>query len=95
MATEKGIQVEPKAIRAWAEERTIFIELTDGRIVGFPANRFRILKDASPEQLKEVTLRLNGYALRWESLDEDITVPGIVGGHFQLPLDTVAPSDGH
>jgi len=33
----------------------------------------------------EVTLRLNGYALRWESLDEDITVPGIVAGNFQLP----------
>jgi hypothetical protein len=28
---------------------------------------------------------LNGYALRWESLDEDIIVPGIVAGDFQLP----------
>jgi len=37
------------------------------------------------EKLKEVTLRLNGYALRWESLDEDITVPGILAGNFQLP----------
>jgi hypothetical protein len=36
-------------------------------------------------KLKEITLRLNGYALRWESLDEDITVPGIVAGNFQLP----------
>ena len=41
--------------------------------------------DATEEQLKEVTLRLDGYALRWESLDEDITVPGIVAGHFELP----------
>jgi hypothetical protein len=23
--------------------------------------------------------------IRWESLDEDITVPGVVAGHFQLP----------
>jgi hypothetical protein len=36
--------------------------------------------------LKDVSLRLNGYALRWESLDEDITVPGVVAGQFQLPL---------
>jgi hypothetical protein len=35
---------------------------------------------------KKVTLRLNGFALRWESLDEDFTVPGIVAGNFQLPL---------
>jgi len=77
---------EPSAIRAWAEKRTIFIELTDGRIIGFPADRFKILSKANEEQLKEVTLRLNGFALRWESLDEDITVPGIVAGNFQLPL---------
>jgi hypothetical protein len=77
--------VEPTAISAWAEKRTIFIELTDGRIIGFPADRFKILSKANDEQLKEVTLRLNGFALRWESLDEDITVPGIVAGNFQLP----------
>ncbi|MBI3582414.1 MAG: DUF2442 domain-containing protein [Nitrospinae bacterium] len=82
---EKEVSVEPTAIKAWAEGRTIYIELTDGRIIGFPADRFKILKNATDEQLKEVTLRLDGYALRWESLDEDITVPGIVAGNFQLP----------
>ena len=82
---DKTISAEPTATRAWTKGRTIFIELTDGRIIGFPANRFRILKNATEEQLKEVTLRLDGYALRWESLDEDITVPGIVAGNFQLP----------
>lgn len=84
---ENDIMIEPIAIRAWAEGRIIFIELTDGRIVGFPADRFRILKEANNEQLKDVSLRLDGYALRWEELDEDITVPGIVAGHFQLPLE--------
>ena len=82
---EKEVYTEPAAIRAWAEKRMIFVELTDGRIIGFPADRFKILKNATDEQLKEVKIRLNGYALRWESLDEDITVPGIVAGNFQLP----------
>lgn len=82
---EKEVSIEPTAIRAWAEGRTIYIELTDGRIIGFPANRFKILKNATDEQLKEVALRLDGYALRWESLDEDITVHGIIAGNFQLP----------
>lgn len=82
---EKEVEVEPTAIRAWAEGRTIFIELTDGRMIGFPANRFLILKNATDEELKEVELRLDGYALRWEFLDEDITVRGVVAGHFQLP----------
>ena len=82
---EKEVSIEPAAIRAWTEGRMIFVELTDGRIIGFPADRFKILKNATEEQLKEVAIRLNGYALRWESLDEDITVPGIVAGNFQLP----------
>ncbi|MDP2280018.1 MAG: DUF2442 domain-containing protein [Nitrospirota bacterium] len=85
ISAEKEVSVEPAAIRAWAEGRRIFVELTDGRIIGFPADRFKILKNATDEQLKEVTIRLNGYALRWESLDEDITVTGIVAGNFQLP----------
>lgn len=72
--------VEPAAIRAWVEKRTVYIRLTDGRIVGFPASRFKLLANAQEEKLKEVQLRLNGYAFRWESLDEDITVPGILAG---------------
>lgn len=79
------VTAEPVAIKAWADGRTIFVELTDGRLIGFPANRFKRLREATVEQLKEVQLRLNGYALRWESLDEDITVPGIVAGRFELP----------
>lgn len=81
---EKIEELEPTAMQVWVEKRTIFVELTDGRIVGFPADRFRILKKATNEQLKEVKLRSNGYALRWGNLDEDITVKGIVEGRFQL-----------
>lgn len=64
----------------------IFVELTDGRLIGFPAARFLRLRDASEEALKEVSLEVDGYALRWEQLDEDITVAGVVAGRFQLPL---------
>lgn len=78
------ISVEPVALRAWTEGRTIYVELHDGRIVGFPADRFRLLAGATDEQLAKVHIELNGHALRWEELDEDLTVPGIVEGRFQL-----------
>lgn len=77
---------EPSAINVWTEKRIIYMELTDGRIFGFPADRFKILRNANEEQLKKVQIRLDGYALRWEDLDEDITVPGVVEGRFELPL---------
>lgn len=64
----------------------IYVELTDGRIFGFPADRFKILSQASEAQLKEVRIEVGGYALRWENLDEDLTVAGVIAGRFQLPL---------
>ena len=79
-------EIEPVAIRAWAEARMIYLELIDGRVFGFPADRFRILSQASDAQLKDVRIEINGSALRWEDLDEDLTVAGVVAGRFQLPL---------
>ena len=80
------LELDPRAIRAWVKDRMVFIELTDGRQIGFPAARFRLLAQASDEALARVELCLNGAALRWEELDEDITVRGVVEGRFQLPL---------
>lgn len=83
-------ELEHCATRVWVSGRIVFVELTDGRQIGFPAARFKLLRDASEEQLKQVALRANGTALRWEELDEDISVSGIVEGHFQLPLPMAA-----
>jgi hypothetical protein len=86
ITTEPSISAEPAALRAWAENRMIYIELTDGRIVGFPAVRFKKLKAATDQQLSQVKVEVDGHALRWDEIDEDITVPGIVAGRFQLAL---------
>jgi len=79
------VELDPRAIRAWVEERMVFIELTDGRQVGLRAGRFRLLAQAADAALAQVELCLNGAALRWEDLDEDISVRGVVEGRFQLP----------
>ncbi len=81
-----SINTEPVAIKVWTEQRFIYIELTDGRIFGFPADRFRILSQATEHQLQKVSIEVGGHALRWEELDEDLTVSGVVMGQFQLPL---------
>lgn len=86
MHVEPIFIAEPIALDARAKGRIIFIELTDGRTISFPADRFKILSKATDDQLKEVRLRLNGHALRWDNLDEDLTVRGIIAGNFQLPL---------
>ncbi len=82
---EPPVAAEPIAVAARADGRTIIVELHDGRTIGFPADRFRRLAAASHEQLAAVSVEVGGYALRWDELDEDITVPGILAGRFQLP----------
>lgn len=79
------LETEAVAIRAWSEGRMVFVELSDQRIIGFPADRFSRLHAATDAQLAEVRLEVGGTALRWESLDEDISVEGAVAGRFQLP----------
>ena len=39
------VETESVAIRAWASGRLVFVELTDGRQIAFPADRFRILSE--------------------------------------------------
>lgn len=73
---------QARAIRAWVEGRTIWIELEDGRQVGFPAEKFRRLRDAKDTQLANVRIEVRGRALRWEELDEDLTIDGILAGRW-------------
>lgn len=84
---QNSLIAEPVGFDVWVKNRIVYIQLTDGRIIGFPASRFKLLKNASDTQLEKVELRLNGYALRWEELDEDITVKGVLLGNFQLKLE--------
>jgi len=72
----------PQAVRCWVENRRVWIELADERTISFPATKFPRLAKASPEMLEQVTLRVQGRALRWETLDEDIWVDDVVAGRF-------------
>jgi hypothetical protein len=81
METEK----ETAAVRCWVEDRRVWLELADQRLVSFPASKYPLLASASPAQLGQVKLRLHGLALRWEELDEDIWVDDAVCGRFPRP----------
>ncbi len=67
------------------ENRRICLELADGRMVSFPATKYPLLANAPQNLLEKVKLRLNGLALRWEELDEDIWVDDAVCGRFPAP----------
>ena len=82
MATAELETEAPRAVQCWVENRRVCIELADERTISFPASKFPRLAQATLEALKQVSLRVQGRALRWEALDEDIWVGDVVAGRF-------------
>ena len=91
-AGEALAKTEPRAIKAWyaadsehggspAQQR-VFIELTNGVMMGFPYQLLQGLTNGTPEQLAEVEIMPTGSALHWESLDADLGVAQLVSGLF-------------
>lgn len=54
------------------------LELTSGFVFGFPARAIPALADATAAQLARVELSPGGSALRWDELDADLSVPGLL-----------------
>ena len=78
------------ALRCWIEGRRVCLELADQRLVSFPAAKYPLLADAPQTQLEQVKLRVQGLALRWEELDEDIWVDDAVQGRFPRTKELAA-----
>ena len=71
-----------RANKAWIENEWICICLEDEREIRFPAYQNKRLAKASSEQLAEVELICDGTGLHWESLDEDLSIVGILEGRL-------------
>jgi len=71
-----------RAARVGFAGRVIRLALDDGRRISFSADRFPRLKAATARQLRNVQIEVEGEALRWEELDEDILVQDLVEGRF-------------
>ena len=56
----------------------VVLELTNGYSFAFPVTTIRALNPATPAQLAAVEIDPSGGALRWDSLDVDVSVPGLL-----------------
>ena len=57
---------------------TLWLTLSDGRILGVPLAWFPRLLNASPAQ--RARFELSPYGIHWDELDEDISVAGLLAG---------------
>lgn len=86
-AFARGKQVqqrEPRAasVRYEPETAQIVVALENGCTVAFPPSLVEGLAGGTTAQLEEVELLGRGYGLHWESLDVDLSVPGLMVGLF-------------
>ena len=57
---------------------SMWVSLSDGRIVGVPLVWFPRLMNATDKERTDYSISPNG--LHWENLDEDISIEGLLAG---------------
>lgn len=56
----------------------IVLELTNGYLFAFPVRAIPELRGATPSQCAAVTVNRGGNALRWDAMDIDVSVAGLL-----------------
>ena len=73
------------AIKVRFDEDNMWVDLSDGRVLGVPLAWFPRLLEADPLQREQV--RISSRGLHWDSLDEDISIAGLLAGLGNLNID--------
>ncbi|MGV8135522.1 MAG: DUF2442 domain-containing protein [Mangrovibacterium sp.] len=71
-----------KALKVWYENNTICVLLSDNKEIRFPVYLNAKLRDASPDQIRNMEIICGGTGIHWPDLDEDLSVLGIMEGRF-------------
>lgn len=70
---------EPRATDVRCAENKLCVTLTDRREISVPLDWFPRLQRASASQRERYRLIGDGSGIRWDDIDEDISVPGLFG----------------
>ncbi len=74
-----GVNSSVEATSVRFDEDRMWVDLSDGRILAVPLAWFPRLLRAAPEQRD--TCRISPRGLHWETLDEDISLAGLLAGY--------------
>lgn len=80
MTTSRVDMEIPNAERVSVTHDTLGVELSDGRSVSVPLTWFPRLLHGTPDERERWKLIGRGEGIRWEALDEDISVKSLLAG---------------
>ena len=69
-----------RAVDVTITEDTLAVDLADGRTISIPLAWYPRLLSGSPEERQHWRMIGDGQGIHWESLDEDISVEGLLAG---------------
>ena len=70
------MSISAKSLRF--DDNSLWVELSDGRVIGVPLAWFPRLLRATPQQ--RLAFEISRSGLHWEYLDEDISIAGLLAG---------------
>jgi hypothetical protein len=80
------MSISAKSLRF--DDDSMWVELSDGRVLGVPLAWFPRLLHATPRQ--RLAFEISRGGLHWEDLDEDISIAGLLAGKRDRPQGRVA-----
>ncbi len=81
------LTIEARAQKVWFDEFNMWLLFTDGRQLSVPLSYFPRLENASPLQRDKYEISGGGTGLHWDEIDEDISVPHLLMGHYAKKTD--------
>ena len=76
-----AIEIEiPLAQSVTVTADTLHVDLSDGRTISVPLAWYPRLVHAMPDERQNWRLIAKGRGIHWESIDEDISVEGLLAG---------------
>lgn len=79
--TTSAFELEtPYAVTVTVTRDTLCVELSDGRTIAVPLEWYPRLLHGTPEERNHWRLIGRGHGIHWDSLDEDISMEGLLSG---------------
>ena len=71
--------------KVWVDNKSVYIETKQGQVRSLAIANFRLLQNATPEQLQD--FEVGKFGIHWAELDEDLSFEGF----FSLNSEESAP----
>ncbi len=75
-----AVEANPRAREVVVNEDELTVTLADGRRISVPLAWFPRLLHAQPEERQKFELLGDGEGIHWPSIDEDLSVAGLLRG---------------